>query len=172
VAGFRKGLSEAGYVEGRNVVIEYRWAQNELERLRELADDLVRRRVAVIATGTTNATLAAKAATTISPIVFHATVDLIQAGLVASLNRPGGTITGVNSMSGELGAKRLGLLHELVPGAERFAYLSSTTSPAKEAAFANGRNVWIDARWGRGDYNRIGGLAQELVASVDVSYYP
>jgi ABC-type uncharacterized transport system substrate-binding protein len=141
VAAFRKGLSEAGYVEGRNVAIEYRWAQNELDRLTELAADLVRSRVAVIATGTTNATLAAKAATTTIPIVFQAAVDPVQAGLVVSLNRPGGNVTGVNSMSGELGAKRLGLLHELVPGAKRFAYLSTTTSPAKESAFTNAQAV-------------------------------
>jgi len=133
-AGFRKGLSEAGYVEGHNVTIEFRWANNEIERLPELAADLVRRRVAVIATGTTNATLAAKSATTTIPIIFHATVDPVQAGLVASLNRPGGTVTGVNSMSGELGAKRLGLLHELLPRAERFAFLTTATGPARAAA--------------------------------------
>ena len=137
VTGFRKGLSEAEYVEGHNVAIEFRWANNELDRLPELAADLVRRRVAVIATGTTNATLAAKAATTTIPIVFHAAVDPVRAGLVASLNRPGGTVTGVNSMSGDLGAKRLRLLHEVVPRAERFVYLSSTTSPDQGSALAN-----------------------------------
>ena len=137
MAAFSKGLNEAGYVEGRNVSIEFRFAHNEYDRLPALAADLVRGRVAVIATSTTNATLAAKAATTTIPTVFHGAVDPVQAGLVASLNRPGGNVTGVNSMSGELGAKRLGLLHELLPGAERFAYLTSTTSPTKESAFTN-----------------------------------
>jgi putative ABC transport system substrate-binding protein len=115
------------------VAIEFRWANNELDRLPELAADLVRRRVAVIAAGTTNATLAAKATTTTIPIVFHAAVDPVRAGLVASLDRPGGAVTGVHSMSGDLGAKRLGLLHEVVPRAERFAYLSTTTSPDQDA---------------------------------------
>jgi putative ABC transport system substrate-binding protein len=136
VAGFRKGLSEAGYVEGHNVAIEFRWANNELDRLPELAADLVRSRVAVITTGTTNATLAAKAATTTIPIIFHAVVDPVQAGLVASLNRPGGTLTGVNSMSGDLAGKRLGLLHELLPRAERFAFLNSTTGPLQGSELA------------------------------------
>jgi putative tryptophan/tyrosine transport system substrate-binding protein len=104
MAAFRKGLSEVGYVEGRSVAIEFRFAHNEYDRLPALAADLVRGRVAVIATGTTNATLAAKAATTTIPIVFNGAVDPVQAGLVASLNRPGGNVTGVNSMSGELGA--------------------------------------------------------------------
>jgi putative ABC transport system substrate-binding protein len=112
-------------------------AQQPANRLPALAADLVRGRVAVMATGTTNATLAAKTATTTIPMVFHGSVDPVQAGLVASLNRPGGNVTGVNSMSGELGAKRLGLLHELLPGAKRFAYLTSTSSPTKESAFTN-----------------------------------
>jgi ABC-type uncharacterized transport system substrate-binding protein len=127
IAAFRKGLSEAGYVEGRNVAIEYRWGQNERSRLRELAADLVRRRVAVIATGTASTALAAQAATKNIPIVFTAAADPVRIGLVASLNRPGANVTGVNSMSGELGAKRLGLLHELLPGAARFAVLLSPT---------------------------------------------
>src|SRR5262245_20446695 len=137
VAAFRKGLSEAGYFEGQNVVIEYRWANLQYDRLPELTTDLIRRRVAVIATGTTNATLAAKAATTTIPFVFNGAVDPVQAGLVASLNRPGRNVTGVNSMSGELGAKRLALLHELLPRAERFAYLTSTTSPTKDSALTD-----------------------------------
>jgi putative tryptophan/tyrosine transport system substrate-binding protein len=124
VAAFRKGLSETGYVEGRNVAIEFRFARNEFERLPEFAADLVRRQPVVIATpSSAAATLAAKAATTTIPIVFSTGADPVQTGLVASLNRPGGNVTGVNNMSGELGAKQLGPLYELLPGATRFAVL-------------------------------------------------
>jgi putative ABC transport system substrate-binding protein len=123
VAAFRKGLSEMGYVEGRNVAIEFRWAQNDSSRLPELATDLVRRRVAVIAAGGTSAPLAAKASTNTVPIVFSDAADPVQSGIVTSLNRPGGNVTGIASMSAELGAKRLGLLQQLLPHATRFAVL-------------------------------------------------
>ena len=135
LAAFRKGLSETGYVEGRNVAIEYRWAQDESDRLAELAADLVRRRVAVIATpGSAQGPLAAKAATTTIPIVFSTGADPVKVGLVDSLNRPGGNVTGVSSMSGELGAKQLGLLQELVPGAKRFAVLANSSNAMTQPA--------------------------------------
>jgi putative ABC transport system substrate-binding protein len=117
-------LSEAGYVEGRNVAIEFSWANNDIARLPELAADLVRRRVAVIATPNgAPAALAAKTATTTIPIVFNSIGDPVQVGLVASFNRPGGNVTGVTSMALDLGPKRLGLLHDLLPVATRFAAL-------------------------------------------------
>jgi putative ABC transport system substrate-binding protein len=134
VAAFRKGLSEAGFIEGRNVAVEYRWAHNEFARLPELAADLVRRRVAVIAVpGSLPGPLAAKAATTTIPIVFQIGADAVQSGLVASYNRPGGNVTGVSSMSVELAPKRLGLLHELMPGAARFAVLIDPNSPSTDS---------------------------------------
>jgi putative ABC transport system substrate-binding protein len=124
VAAFRKGLSEAGFVEGRNVAIEYRFASNDDARMQELAADLVRRNVAVIAAPVgPRATAIAKALTTTIPIVFSVGIDPVQAGLISSLSRPGSNVTGISSMNAELGAKRLGLLHEMLPRAERFAAL-------------------------------------------------
>jgi putative ABC transport system substrate-binding protein len=152
VAAFRKGLSEAGYVEGQNVAIEYLWTHNDNDRLPELAADLVRRRVAVIVTPNfVAAALAAKAATTTIPIVFGGGFDPVQAGLVASLNRPGGNVTGVNFMTVETGGKRVGLLHELLPGAARFAILVNPTNPnaepniteARAAASVIGRQIEV-----------------------------
>jgi len=146
---FHNGLGEAGFVEGRNVAIEFRWARNENGRLPELAADLVRRRVAVIVTlGSVLAALAAKAATATIPIVFTGSTP-VQLGLVASLSRPGGNVTGIATMMAELGAKQLGLLHELVPHAARFAMLFNPENPIsppmveeiREAASTLGRTI-------------------------------
>jgi putative ABC transport system substrate-binding protein len=133
LAAFRKGLSEAGYVEGRNVTVEYRYANSDKERLPDLVADLIRRRMAVIVTPFgTAAALAAKSATATIPIVFMTSADPVQEGLVASFNRPGGNVTGLSIMSVELGAKRLGLLHELIPGARRIAALINPNSAIAE----------------------------------------
>jgi putative tryptophan/tyrosine transport system substrate-binding protein len=135
VTAFRKGLSETGYVEGRNVVIEFRWANNQFERLPDLATDLVRRQVAVIAAiGGIAAALVAKAATTTIPIVFAVGGDPVQLGLVTSLGRPGGNVTGVTGISAELSGKQLGLVHQLLPQATRLAVLVNPTTPSAEAA--------------------------------------
>ena len=132
LAAFRKGLSETGFIEGQNVSIEYRWAEGQYGRMAELAADLVRRRVAVIAVpGSPPGTRAAKAATSTIPIVFSVGEDPVKAGLVASINRPEGNATGINFFSGEVLAKRLALLHELVPRATRVAVFINPSDPPR-----------------------------------------
>src|SRR6516162_4546841 len=125
MTGLRRGFNQAGYVEGRNFVIEYRWAANQADRLPALAADLVQQQVAVIVAAGLVPALAAKAATTCVPIVFLVAADPVQFGLVASLNRPGGNLTGVNSFIGEFGAKAIALLHELVPGTTTIGFLEN-----------------------------------------------
>ena len=161
VKAFRSGLSEAGYVEGQNVVIEYRWGEGNNERLPALAAELVRRHVAVIvAPGSTPAALAAKAATSIIPIVFTSAADPVKIGLVSSFSRPGGNVTGISDIGVELGAKRVGLLHELLPGAARFAVLVNPTNPSitepfvtevQTAASAIGRQIEVVTASTKGD---------------------
>jgi putative ABC transport system substrate-binding protein len=130
VAAFREGLSKSGHFEGKNITVEYRWADGHNDRLRELAADLVRRRVTVIATpGSTAAALAAKTMTTTIPIIFTTGADPIAAGLVPTMNRPGGNVTGVATLNLEVGPKRLELLHELIPSARIIALLVNPTNP-------------------------------------------
>jgi putative tryptophan/tyrosine transport system substrate-binding protein len=150
--GFRQGLKDAGFAEGQNAAIEYRWAENQTDRLPELAADLVRRQVAVIVTPASPAAIVAKAATTTIPIVFAIGNDPTALGLVTSLARPGGNLTGINFFNNELAAKQLGLVRELVPGAARVAVLvnpanamnaETTLREADAAARAMGLQIQV-----------------------------
>jgi putative tryptophan/tyrosine transport system substrate-binding protein len=132
LTAFQQGVRETGYVEGQNVAIEYRWAQDQYDRLPDLAADLVRRHVTVITAHDTPSAIAAKAATTTIPIVFASGGDPVELGLVASLNRPGGNVTGVTFLVATVAAKQLGLLHDLLPGAVRIAVLVVPNFPITE----------------------------------------
>jgi putative tryptophan/tyrosine transport system substrate-binding protein len=174
MVAFREALAEAGYIEGQNVAIEYRWAEGRFDRLPELATDLVRRRVSVIVTpATTAAALAAKAATATIPIVFGVGGDPVQLGLVASLNRPGGNATGLNFFTIELMAKRMQLLRELVPAAKRVAVLINPTDRSfemtlrdVEAAAIGQQVVAIEAATGREIDAAFESLEREKVADA------
>jgi putative ABC transport system substrate-binding protein len=163
LGAFRRGLSETGYVEGRNVAIEYRWAESQNDRLPALVADLVRRQVTVIVANGP-AAVAAKAATTTVPIVFFSGGDPVERGLVASLNRPGGNLTGVSSLGAEVGPKQLQLLHELVPTATIMALLVNPTNPtlaetesrdAQSAARALGLQLHVLHASTEGDFNTV-----------------
>ena len=149
LAGFHEGLREGGFIEGQNVTIEYRWANGQYQRLPELAADLVRRHVALIAAGSTPAALAAKAATTTIPIVFEMAGDPVRIGLVAGLDRPGGNVTGVANMNIQMTPKRLQLLHEVVPSAKVMALLvnpanSTVAETQSREAFSVAPTLGVD----------------------------
>ena len=184
VAAVRKGLGEAGLVEGKDVTSELRWARHDADRLPALAADLVQRRVALIVTlDTVAAARAAKAATTEIPIVFALGTDPVQAGLVASLNRPGGNITGISTMNLDLGSKWIGLLHELLPAAKRFAVLvnienadsaRSIITRTQEAALALGTQTEILFASNEREIDAalagLGARAQALILHPDVLF--
>jgi len=164
VKAFHQALKETGYVEGQNVAIEYRWAENQIDRLSALAGDLVRRKVSVIAAGGSPASaLAAKSATTTIPIVFMNAVDPVGIGLVASFNRPGGNVTGATLLSAELVAKRLGILRDLLPSVKKIAMLVNPTRPGvdtqkvqvQEAAQALGLSLHILQAGSERDFDAV-----------------
>jgi len=183
VEAFRQGLREAGYVEGQNATIEYRWAEGQYDRLPMLATDLVRRQVTVMAATSTPAALAAKAATSAIPIVFTTAADPVAVGLVDSLSRPSGNATGVNIYLSHLGAKRLELLRELVPNAAvigmlvnpNFPDAESQSKDVKEAARTLGQQVHIVNVNSEGDFNQafatfIEMNADALLISLDAFF--
>jgi len=181
LTAFRQGVRETGYVEGQNVVIEYRWAQDQYDRLPDLAADLVRRQVTVIAAHDLPSSIVAKAATTTIPIVFVSGGDPVKLGLVASLNRPGGNVTGVAFVVAELGAKQLGLLHELQPGAVRVAVLvdpnyaatQSFVSDVRAAASSSGMQIEVlEAPTGRDIDTAFAKLAQQPIDALVVAPSP
>jgi putative ABC transport system substrate-binding protein len=176
LGAFRQGLQDTGFLERQNVAIEYRFAANQNERLPALAADLLHRQVAVIAATSTPAALAAKAATTTIPVVFETGADPVQLGLVASLNRPGGNVTGVTNISAETAAKRVGLLHELLPGTARFAALVNPHNPllaeasikeTRAAALSIGRELEIFTGGSDGEIDSaFRSMAQKRVESL------
>jgi putative ABC transport system substrate-binding protein len=181
VTAFLQGVRETGYVEGQNVAIEYRWAQDQYDRLPDLAADLVRRQVTVIATHDTPSAIVAKAATTTIPIIFASGGDPVKLGLVASLNRPGGNVTGVSFVSAALGGKCLGLLHELLPGAVRvgvlvdpnFPLTESVVSDVEAAASSIKKQIQVlEARTGRDIDMAFARLAQKPIDALLVGLGP
>ena len=181
VTAFRHGVRETGYVEGQNVAIEYRWAQDQADRLPDLAADLVRRQVTVIAAHDTPSSIVAKAATTTIPIVFVSGGDPVKLGLVVSLNRPGGNVTGVTFVIAELGAKQLGLLHELQPGAVRvgvlvdpnFPLIESFVSDVQAAASSVRKQIEVlEAPTGRDIDTVFASLAQKPIDALLVGPSP
>jgi ABC-type uncharacterized transport system substrate-binding protein len=181
LTAFRQGLREPGYVEGQNVAIEYRWAHDQHDRLPDLAADLVRRQVTVIAAHDTPSSIVAKTATTTIPIVFASGADPVKLGLVASLNRPGGNVTGVTFFAAELGAKQLGLLHELQPGAVRvgvlvdpnYAPTQSFVSDVQAATLSIGKQIEVfEAPTGRDVDTAFARLAQKPIDALLVGPGP
>jgi putative ABC transport system substrate-binding protein len=178
LVAFRKGLSESGYIEGQNVAIEYQWAEGQYYRLPGLAKELARRQVAVIAALDGPAALAAKAATTTIPIVFNTGGDAVAVGLVGSLERPGGNLTGVNMIAGPLPAKQFGLLHEIIPTTRIIALLVNPTNAnaesdaavVKEAARAVGRQILVTRAITETDFEAVfATLVRERVGALLVN---
>ena len=181
LTAFRQGVREAGYIEGQNVAIEYRWAHDQSDRLPDLAADLVRRQVTVIAAHETTSAIAAKAATTTIPIVFVSGGDPVKLGLVASLNRPGSNVTGVSFVNAALGGKHLGLLHDLQPGAVRIGVLVDPSFPVTEsfisdvqaAASSVRKQIEVlEARTGRDIDTVFASLAQKPIDALVVGPAP